>query len=499
LIKILSNVIICYCRNNEETNLKVLLVEAGYKNKYPPLGLMKISAYHKELNDEVVFVKGKNKEIKEQKWDRIYVTTLFTFYWNKTIDVIKYYYKSVNTPKKIYIGGILATLLLEELKSEPSLEGVTIIPGLLDMPGILQDDNIIIDTITPDYDIIDINKNKYLNYEYEVQNSYITSTTKGCIRKCKFCAVKTLEPTYLDYIDIKDQIRLINKKYGEKRNLMLMDNNILASHSLVNIVDDLVELGFSKGNKSYTKKSGNRTLRQTRYIDFNQGIDARLINEKVMNQLSRLEIKPLRIAFDHADEENVKIYIEAQKIAAKFGIKNLSNYILFNFDDSPEELYKRLSINIEINIEFANKGVNTSIWSFPMKYMPISGEFAKTRKYIGSHWNAKLLRGVQCILNATHGVVGPKKAFFQHAFGSDLEEYMEILYMPELLITQRKKCEENGSIKKWKNLFRSLNTEEKQEFIYLVKNNKFKEQPLLNTELKELYNMYLEKDLDKLV
>ena len=98
--------------------MKILLVEADYKNKYPPLGLMKISAYHKGIGDEVVFVKGKNKELKNQKWDRIYVTTLFTFYWKKTVDTIKYYYNSVNNPNDLHVGGIMATLLEQDLKAE---------------------------------------------------------------------------------------------------------------------------------------------------------------------------------------------------------------------------------------------------------------------------------------------------------------------------------------------------------------------------------------------
>ena len=119
--------------------------------------------------------------------------------------------------------------------------------------------------------------------------------------------------------------------------------------------------------------------------------------EDKMAQLARLEIHPLRIAFDHADEENVKIYVRAQKLAAKYKIKTLSNYILFNFNDTPKELYDRLKINIELNEEFNLQGLKTSIWSFPMKYMPISGEHCKDRKYIGKHWNAKMLRGVQCI------------------------------------------------------------------------------------------------------
>ena len=90
---------------------------------------------------------------------------------------------------------------------------------------------------------------KYLDYEYEVQNAYMASTTKGCIRKCKFCAVSTLEPTYCDYIDIKSQIEEVKNIDGIKCNLMLMDNNILASPQLEQIVDDLVELGFGRGNK----------------------------------------------------------------------------------------------------------------------------------------------------------------------------------------------------------------------------------------------------------
>ena len=36
----------------------ILLIEPNYKNKYPPIGLMKLAAYHRRLGDHVVFYKG---------------------------------------------------------------------------------------------------------------------------------------------------------------------------------------------------------------------------------------------------------------------------------------------------------------------------------------------------------------------------------------------------------------------------------------------------------
>lgn len=37
---------------------KVLLVEPNYKNKYPPMGLMKLATYFRDSGDDVRFFKG---------------------------------------------------------------------------------------------------------------------------------------------------------------------------------------------------------------------------------------------------------------------------------------------------------------------------------------------------------------------------------------------------------------------------------------------------------
>ena len=67
---------------------RILLVEPSYKNKYPPLGLMKISTYHKLKGDFVHFVKGCVSETLKQEWDRVYISTLFTFHWKITVETI---------------------------------------------------------------------------------------------------------------------------------------------------------------------------------------------------------------------------------------------------------------------------------------------------------------------------------------------------------------------------------------------------------------------------
>ena len=44
-------------------NRKVLLIEPNYKNKYPPMGLMKIATYFRRCGDDVRFFKGDLKQL----------------------------------------------------------------------------------------------------------------------------------------------------------------------------------------------------------------------------------------------------------------------------------------------------------------------------------------------------------------------------------------------------------------------------------------------------
>ncbi len=66
-------------------NRNILLIEPGYKNKHPPLGLMKIAQYHgpQGKRDTVRYVKGEDESVFGTAWDRVYITTLFSFEYRK--------------------------------------------------------------------------------------------------------------------------------------------------------------------------------------------------------------------------------------------------------------------------------------------------------------------------------------------------------------------------------------------------------------------------------
>ena len=227
--------------------------------------------------------------------------------------------------------------------------------------------------------------------------------------------------------------------------------------------------------------------KKTRYLDFNQGVDGRKINDENMEQLARLAIHPLRIAFDDIHLKDV--YRKAVRTAHRHGITEISNYILFNYKDKPEDLYERLRVNIELNEE-----LGIQIFSFPMKYSPIS---ETDRTYIGANWCKKSVRAISAILQVTRGVVAAGSSFFYKAFGNNIDEYFELLAMPRELIMFRSYFEKNGTTAKWQALYRALNNEQKERLMNLVSLNvsELKNTPWPN-DLKEILSYYLLKPAD---
>lgn len=456
----------------------ILLVEPNYQTKFPPLGLMKISAYHKQLGDNVQFIKGYNQDVLYTYWDKIYIATLFTYNWKVTIETIKDYKQAVGGDiSRIIVGGILATLMGEELWKETG-----IIPhrGLLksakEISKDIDDNDLIVEDLIPDYALFDESPQKYTL----VVDSYFGYSTRGCVRRCPFCGVHRLEPDYIDYKDLKPYVNSIKQIYGEKFHLVLFDNNILASAKLTNIISDICDLGFEKGAKFNNRQ---------RHVDFNQGVDARYITEEKMKLLSKIAINPLRIAFDDIKFE--RNYIGSVKLAAKHEIRNLSNYILYNYNDTPEDFWERLKINIDLN-----KKYDLRIYSFPMKYIPLN---AKDRTHIGKNWNWQFIRGVQRIINVMKGAVMYKEDFFYRAFGENKDEFMMILHMPEYLLMHRGE-EIKREESEWRSKFNSLTRNEKEELLEILCENRTKSNLInsifttKNRKIKAILNYYIPEE-----
>ena len=622
---------------------KVLLIEPNYSNKYPPIGLMKLSTYYKNLGGwEVTFFKGdlkmfvieriadrcieefnyidstidwflkrdefieyiktRKKEVIERlaiersdmelillaklddwknyywkgtwkdnpEWDRVGVTTLFTFYWDITVETINFAKLLVKKKKDLMVGGVLASIQPKELEEATGIKPWV---GILGKPGVLdKGDTQIIDNLPLDYSILD-----EIEYKYPMSNAFYGYMTRGCIRHCAFCAVPTLEDKYIPYIPLKDRLDAVREVYGDQKDLLLMDNNVLASENLKDIIDDIVASGFGKGakfvqpdmleisirnlqngvndrayirksqaliaefyqklkpmkgdesyevykvmaryhiNKLATTKKENliaayeeikdiykrhqHPVPRARYVDFNQGVDARLFTEEIVELLSRIAIRPLRIAFD--DIKTFPSYNKAIRMSAAAGLKDFSNYLLYNFVDKPLDLYQRLRINVELCDE-----LNVNIYSFPMKYHPIrkgkddAEDLSHNRDYIGKHWNRKYIRAIQAILNSTKGKVGKGITFFLEAFGNDETEYMELLEMPETFILYRfffKWLDEKGSMgtdhwrQCWSHCMNTLPEDEKQLVLDIIHTNTFYKEELeavTSADALKLLNFY---------
>lgn len=490
---------------NDVAKYESKYIEYISTGKYAPLDA--IPNLSEERRKLIITYRNRYKKEDYPKFDIVGITTLFTFYWKKTVETINFAKKLCKKESGIKVGGIAASLMPEKMFEET---GIRPFVGQLRTPKDLGDkrrknDKFIIDELPLDYSILE-----EIDYKYPANNAYFAYMTRGCVNSCEFCAVPKLEPVYCSYINLKKQLEETDKRFGAKKDLLLLDNNAFASECFDKIIDEIKECGFGAGAtyippneydiainnikddynfRAYSKKlisiyneieskipeteSGDfynsreslgllyeitatkeaiikfdamvrplydklfKQFRRTRIIDFNQGMDARLATPEKMKKLSEINIKPLRIAFDHYSQRET--YVKAIRLAAENGIKDLSNYLLYNFKDKPEELYYRMKINVELCSE-----LDVRIYSFPMKYHPIDDpDYFDNRDFIGENWSRKHIRAIQAVLNATKGKIGKGQQFFNAAFGKDINEFNEILEMPEALIIYRYKYDKN--------------------------------------------------------
>lgn len=174
-------------------------------------------------------------------------------------------------------------------------------------------------------------------------------TSRGCIRKCSFCLVPRLEGSLVELDDW--EVKPI-----------ICDNNLLACSTahFDLVIERLIEHGI-KG------------------IDFNQGLDARILTDHHAEQFARLPKDTIvRLAWDNVKTE--PLYLQAFERLTMAGIKpsQIRTYVLIGYKDTPEDALYRLE-----KIRALGALPN------PMRYQPLDA--VRRNSYVGENWSNELL------------------------------------------------------------------------------------------------------------
>jgi len=262
--------------------------------------------------------------------DKIYVTSLFTYSWRAVHQAVRRY-KERYEGVPVSLGGIYASLLPEHARlCGPDDVHVGLYPEAEDM--------------MPAWDLVP---------EWD---GSILFASRGCIRKCGFCSVPKLEgrPDALKY-GIRHLIWETHTK------VILWDNNILGNANWRSIFDELAEIGME--------------------VDFNQGLDARLITDEVAEKLARLRFYNIRIAYDYKGVgPYVKKALERME-AAGTARRRVVVYTLYNYIDDPENFKTRVE-------EILTWGAT----SYPMRFEPLTS--LTKNAYVSPKWNRDQLQQV---------------------------------------------------------------------------------------------------------
>jgi hypothetical protein len=314
----------------------VLLVKPKFYSAYPPLGLLKLSAFQKGLGNTTELVYGTTDRV-ETVPDIIYITSLFTWAWEPVWEAVHYY--SLKFPDaELWLGGLYASLMPEHA----ALSGIN--PQRI-FKGIFPE----AECLCPDYGLVPEWNQK--------RKASIVFSTRGCIRACTFCGVPRIEGKMnSEKASIKDLI------WPGHNRVYFFDNNFLAGRNWECILSEVQELELA--------------------VDFNQGLDARLINDNVAKKISGLKIdRFVRISYDTSDTgPSVKKAIELLNYYGIDGRKVLV-YLLYNFTDSPQDLFVRIK--------------NVLSWgavAYPMRFQPIYS--LSKNDYVSPKWTKEQLEAI---------------------------------------------------------------------------------------------------------
>ena len=158
----------------------------------------------------------------------------------------------------------------------------------------------------------------YPDYElYGVRGEAYGYLTRGCPRACAFCIVSEKEGR------ASKKVADLSEFWRGQRVIKLLDPNLLASCDADVLLQQLAESGA--------------------YVDFTQGLDARLLTPDNIKALNRVKIKMLHFAWDFMCETDA--VLRGLELYAKIGTvkdeRKRRVYVLTNFDTAhSDDLYR---------------------------------------------------------------------------------------------------------------------------------------------------------------
>lgn len=170
----------------------------------------------------------------------------------------------------------------------------------------------------------------------QMVNPMATRTTEGCPHKCAFCGIGQ------GLIEAGPYRELDEFPIGP----IVCDNNLLAA---------------SQAHFDFVVSTLKRFAPYPVPVDFNQGLDARLMTQRHADRLAELDCT-IRLAWDHINEERAILRAVNMLRKAKIPRDRIRCYVLIGFNDSPEDaMYRFETLRYSLNI-LPN----------PMRYNPLN-------------------------------------------------------------------------------------------------------------------------------
>lgn len=264
--------------------MRIGLIDVDGHN-FPNLPLTKLSAWHKQQGDSVEWYEPLFHSMGEPL-DRVYMSKVFS---NEYTPDYQYY---VNA-KEVVKGGTgycISVVDGEEVFDESKN---------FDLPDEVEH-------IYPDYEL----------YPQYTKNTAYGFLTRGCCNNCSFCIVSKKEGI------CSHKVADLSEFWRGQKNIKLLDPNILACKDHMELLQQLADSGAK--------------------VDFTQGLDARFINERNVELLSKINISMLHFAFDFMrNEEQIVEGLKIAKDKLQISDRSAVVYMLTNYDTTIEQdLYR---------------------------------------------------------------------------------------------------------------------------------------------------------------